>query len=552
MKVFAFLFSLTLCVISMPSTSWGHFIWITAGSQTKDGKVHIYFAEDASPDDPALLKKITQAQLRQLAADGKSEVLKTSIDADSLVAEPNAASGESVFALSHEYGVMTRGPEAFLLKYHAKSQPSSQTRTWRAIGGKEQPALELVARADGDKTVFTLLWQGRPLADSVVTVMGPGIESKLETPTNDKGEVSFELKSPGLYSIRAKNAESIAGESNGQKYAAIRHYATLTLRLGKSDEVAATNVKNAVSALPALDPGITSFGAAIIGDDLYVYGGHFGQPHHYSTSGQSGQLLRLNLAHPAKWEVVATGPKRTGLAAVAHGGKFYRIGGFEARNSDDEKQSLFSTSDFARFDPKTAAWQDLPAMPTGRSSHDALVIGDTLYVVGGWELQGEGNSTWHDTAYTVDLAASSLEWKSLPKPPFQRRALSLGEWQGKVYAIGGMQPEGGPTTSTSLYDPKSGTWTDGPKLNGEPMEGFGSSAFMCAGKLCVSTFAGNLQILSADGSQWVNSEKLAYPRFFHRMLPLNASQVIVVGGASMKTGKIRELETVSVVPSSSD
>lgn len=547
MKLTRLILSLSLMITSAPASCWAHFLWIAAGPQAKDGKVHVYFSEAVEPDDPELLEKVAKLKLWQFSADGTATELKTTKDADSLVATPLDGTNP-VFGLSHDYGVLARGDETFLLKYHAKSLPSSDPKSWRAAANPTQLPLEIVPSSASGKTVLTVLWHGKPVAGSTVTVTGPGIEKKLEATSDDKGEVTFDLKSPGLFSVRAKQSEAIKGEFEGKAYGSVRHYATLALSLGTAAENATASASpvNPSIALPPLDPGVTSFGAAIIDNALYVYGGHFGKPHHYSKDGQSDQLLKLDLVHPTKWEVVSSGPKRTGLAAVAHGGKFYRIGGFEARNDEADKQSLWSMPDFARFDPKTNQWETLPALPEGRSSHDALVIGDTLYVVGGWEIQGSGETKWHDTAYTVDLSADKLEWKPLPNPPFQRRALSLGEWQGKVVAVGGMQSEGGPTTATAIYDPQSQKWSDGPKLNGEPMEGFGSSAFLCADKLCVTTFAGNLQVLSADGSQWNNTGKLAYPRFFHRMLPLNATQAVIVGGASMKTGKIVELETIPI------
>ena len=70
-------------------------------------------------------------------------------------------------------------------------------------------------------------------------------------------------------------------------------------------------------AIPDLPQAITSFGAAVLGDTVYVYGGHHGHAHHYSQSGQSGDLLRLSLKNPTTWELVATGPKLQGLAMVA-------------------------------------------------------------------------------------------------------------------------------------------------------------------------------------------------------------------------------------------
>lgn len=536
------LYALLLVLMVTPNPAWGHFLWITAGEQAKDGKVHIYFSEAAEPDDPDLLDKVIATKLWQQSSDGRLSFLKTAKDGDSIVAHP-APGVSPVFGLTYDYGVMMKGNETFLLKYHAKCQPSTDPQAWRAVADGQTLPFEIVARSKDDDTVLTVLWQGKPLPNAIVTVTGPGIEKKLEQPTQETGDVAFKLKDSGLYSVRAKFTETVKGEVDNKSYDSIRHYTTLSLSIGA--RTASSALTASATSLPPLDPGITSFGAAIIGDDLYLYGGHFGKPHHYSIEGQSDQLLTLNLKSPGKWKAVSQGPRRTGLAAVAHRGKFYRIGGFEARNKEEDSQSLWSMSDFARFDPATGQWQSLPSMPSGRSSHDALVIGDTLYVVGGWELQGEGNSKWHDTAYSVDLSSDTLEWKELPKPPFQRRALSLGEWQGKVVAVGGMQQQGGPTTATAMFDPKTNLWTEGPSLNGEPMEGFGSSAFLCDGKLGVTTFAGNIQVLADDGTSWENAGKLLHPRFFHRMLAWHESNALIVGGASMKAGKIHELETVS-------
>ncbi len=298
---------------------------------------------------------------------------------------------------------------------------------------------------------------------------------------------------------------------------------------------------------PELPRGITSFGAAVVDDWLYVYGGHFGSAHRYSTKSQSNELSRLNLAKPDQWEVVATGPRLQGLAMVAHGGKLYRVGGFTAHNEEGAEHDLASVTDFARFDPKTKKWESLPPMPTSRSSHDAVVIGDRLYVAGGWALDDddEDDGDWHDTALVVDLAREPLKWEQLPKPPFKRRALSLGHLDGKLYVIGGMQKEGGPTTKVDVFDPETNKWSKGPALSGEGMEGFGSSAFTVADKLYTSTYAGNLQSLAESEKPWRIASKLREDRFFHRMLPYR-DRLILVGGASMEEGKRLGLETVEL------
>jgi N-acetylneuraminic acid mutarotase len=301
-----------------------------------------------------------------------------------------------------------------------------------------------------------------------------------------------------------------------------------------------------VREFPDLPEGITSFGAAVTDGWLYVYGGHKGDAHSYSIEEQSNAFRRLNLSHPEQWEDLPHGPRLQGLTLVAHSGKLYRVGGFTARNREGEDHSLFSTAELACFDPRTGEWEPKPPLPEPRSSHDAVVIGATLYVAGGWSLRGEQDTIWLQSAYELDLSKQPLVWNELPTPPFQRRALTLGEFEGKLYVIGGMQKKGGPTTRVDVFDPKDRTWSKGPALRGKGMDGFGASAFATGGNLYVSTFNGNLQRLNVSEARWDQVQNLRDARFFHRMLPLSDHQLVLVGGANMGVGKFLEIETVDV------
>jgi N-acetylneuraminic acid mutarotase len=185
-------------------------------------------------------------------------------------------------------------------------------------------------------------------------------------------------------------------------------------------------------------------------------------------------------------------------------------------------------------------------LPEGRSSHDVAVVGETLYVVGGWKLQHGEGSQWHKTAWSVDLATPQLEWKQIPAPPFQRRAVSLAAWNGKLYVLGGMQEVGGITTRVAVYDPTSQEWSEGPALLGGGMDGFGTASFACGGRLFATTMSGAVQRLSADGSQWEYVGQLKHPRFFHRILPWH-DELVIVGGADMSVGKILQLERLPII-----
>jgi N-acetylneuraminic acid mutarotase len=299
--------------------------------------------------------------------------------------------------------------------------------------------------------------------------------------------------------------------------------------------------------LPGLPKGITSFGGAVVGDTLFVYGGNYGSAHEYANEDQSGDLWKLDLKKPGQWQQAGGGPKLQGLAMVEHGGLLYRVGGFTARNRANEAEHLVSQADCARLDPLGTTWESLPDLPEPRSSHDAAVVGDTLYVVGGWNMQGGGDGAqWHETALALDLAADELQWHSIAAPPFARRALALAAWRGKLYCLGGMEQTGGPTTAVSVYDPATNAWSAGPEMQGTGMDGFGSSAFACRDALYVTTVSGSIQRLSGEGAAWEYLGQLAHGRFFHRLLPWQSSKLVVVGGGNMEEGKVESLEVLAI------
>src|SRR5262249_21916885 len=152
------------------------------------------------------------------------------------------------------------------------------------------------------------------------------------------------------------------------------------------------------ASYPPMPEPVASFGAAVADGWLYVFGGHRSKTHQYSTEAVVGSFYRLNLACPKKWESLPSGLPGQGLPLGEHGGKLYRIGGMQPHNKPGEKADNHSFATTACFDPATNKWTDLPDMPEGRSSHDAVVVGDKIIVVGGWDLKGKDAKTeWFST-----------------------------------------------------------------------------------------------------------------------------------------------------------
>src|SRR5207248_9786459 len=192
-------------------------------------------------------------------------------------------------------------------------------------------------------------------------------------------------------------------------------------------------------------------GAVASDEFVYVYGGHAGKAHTYSTETTLGTFLRLPAGGGAKWEELPGGPGLQGLNLAAAGGKVYRVGGMTAKNKPGEKGDLHSTAEVAVYDPKANRWSPGVALPAGRSSHDVVAVGSKLVVVGGWEMKGSDKPVWHDTALVLDTAAKDGKWEAIPQP-FRRRALTAAALGTKVYVIGGLTETGESVRKVNVLD----------------------------------------------------------------------------------------------------
>lgn len=553
MPRFPFRAAVTLAALSVSTFCHAHFPWLAVD---EDGKAVLVFGETPAARNYKLPPSIKQAKLIDVS-DAKPRGIKTNVveteDFIGLVSADQPSPDRSV-ACQVTYGIY----HGSRLDYFAQhiGQLSEQAYASSSLPKQADMQVRLVDTASGVDVYVT--YAGKPLVDAEVKLFCEEGHEEADAKTDSQGKVSFTDKEvePGLNGILVGTTnEGESGSLDGQEYKAVSRYLTatfydpeddartviVTAKDDKPEEKEKVTVDS--EKYPAISQAVTSFGAAIAGDKLYLYGGHTGRAHQYYMEAQANTLWQLDLTKPAGWKSLGNGPRLQGLAMVSDGKKLYRIGGFTAKNKEGEDKNLHSQAGVAAYDPATGKWTDLPALPEPRSSFDAVVADNAIYVVGGWAMTGE-ETDWHETAYKLDLGEQPMKWEALPEPGFQRRALSVAALDGNVYAIGGMQRVGGPSTRVDVFDTETQKWSRGPDMPGEGMEGFGSSAFSVDGKLYVTTFTGTLLRLSEDGKAWEDLHLLERDRFFHRMLPLSGNKLLTVGGASMSSGKFEELDII--------
>lgn len=292
---------------------------------------------------------------------------------------------------------------------------------------------------------------------------------------------------------------------------------------------------------------LASFGSAQIGNWVYVYGGHSGNTHQFGSHTQTGDLYRMSLVGldgvgATHFEQLPSDMPVQGTALVAHGTNLFRIGGLRALNGPGEDDELLSTETVRRFDTNRMRWFDATPLPEPRSSHDAYVLGSRVYVIGGWSMgHADGGPVWHTTAWSADLSAEELVWEALPEPPFQRRALAVAALGGQIAVVGGIQETGGLSSATSVFDPETGVWSDGPEL---PARGFGAAATTVDGVLFASGMNSPLFELEPGGNAYTKTVDYLQPRFFERFAVLDEGHLVAIAGV----GSGDHMSTVEVLP----
>lgn len=507
-------------LLACPVAARAHFLWLLAEKSGDALELHAFLSEQPLPDLPEFMKHIEKSQI---TAGGKPLAWSRG-ENTFLVPLPDDKPAEVDGWC--DLGVMTRGGATFRLVYTARVQLALPRED--AKESLEGLRLRALGASDG-KSDVQVTFNGKPAAGSVVKLYleeGDPIELKAD----GDGRLSCAGVVEGKTGLLAKWIEKGEGQANGKTYGETRHYATLTVAPGVFEQPLRGK------PFAKLPEAVNSFGGAVLGDWLYVYSGHTGQAHRYHVGTTSPHFRRLNLKDRTTWEELPAGPALQGLALVAHENALYRTGGMAAHNKQGEPNDLRSVADVARFDPETRTWTALAPLPAPRSTHDAAVCGDYLYVIGGWEMKGGDSisAEFHEDALRLDLRDPRAQWETLPTPPFQRRALTVASHQAKLYVLGGLTDGMNVSKDVDIYDPATQTWSKGPELPGSSKDWFAASAFAVNGRLYVSGQGGDVLRLDDSGTAWEPVGKLSMPRLTHRMLPGIANDLLIVGGTVKK------------------
>ena len=129
-------------------------------------------------------------------------------------------------------GVVRRGQtEPVLVVHHPRAVFDADIRGVSGPEAKDQPPLSVRPVIAGGAVSFSVSANGKALAQADVTGYVPDEPRPRSVKTGGSG-VTPAFGKPGRYAARVYWLEPTPGEYQGRKYAAVRRYATVTVRLG--------------------------------------------------------------------------------------------------------------------------------------------------------------------------------------------------------------------------------------------------------------------------------------------------------------------------------
>lgn len=208
-----------------------HFVWVeTKAAPDGTTQARIYFSEALEPGAARLVGRLKPTEAWACGDKGPATPLTLQSWTDeanetgALVANLQAA--HSVVAKCR-YGVFEREGQALLLNYYARHLPSGVDVASGANCSVALP-LDIVPASHDDICDLTVRWEGKPLADADLTVVGPDQESQ-ELKTDAEGKASLKNVKPGRYAVRTRHVEADkSGKYEDKKYGQTWHVATLT------------------------------------------------------------------------------------------------------------------------------------------------------------------------------------------------------------------------------------------------------------------------------------------------------------------------------------
>ncbi|NDI36498.1 kelch repeat-containing protein [Chengkuizengella sediminis] len=148
--------------------------------------------------------------------------------------------------------------------------------------------------------------------------------------------------------------------------------------------------------------------------------------------------------------------QRQGHQAVVLNNQIYAIGGHDGTNYSSSVEVYDYISD---------RWNQLASMNYARTFFQTEIIDGKIYVIGGYGLDTNRGSGYYPLANVEVYDPETNTWTELESMEATRSYFSTEVIDGKIYAIGGRGDQAGgtenlPLSSVEVYNPETNTWTN--------------------------------------------------------------------------------------------
>lgn len=296
--------------------------------------------------------------------------------------------------------------------------------TWSTVAAMPTARTELAAVAAADGKIYVIGGRTGSSPSAVVEVYDPALDSWTSRAPMATPRYGF---------------AAVLG-SDGRIYTLGGEYTSVS-NAGPSVVAEVYDpVTNAWASLPSLPGGRYHVAAAVAGNGvIYALAGFDGTTFHTLSSVATWQLGATS------WTTLPdamTTARNSHVAATLPDGRIYALGG-----QDNNGTELAA---FEYFQPGSAGWSTLLAMPTARTSFAAAPLGTSLYAISGSRFSA--NTPYTRVVEVYDTTAHTWsQVTSIPNGRYGHAAVALG---GRLYVLGGRREAGDANTAiVDVYTP---------------------------------------------------------------------------------------------------
>ena len=217
--------------------------------------------------------------------------------------------------------------------------------------------------------------------------------------------------------------------------------------------------------------------SVMVGGKLYLIGGYINNKYL--------SVARMDAYDPAAnaWARLPDLPQKLSHAGTAADDRYIYLAGGYTVDSTGTRQ-VFGLKTVRRYDTVGGQWSLLPDLPQARGAGSMVLLGRTLYYMGGLDSR---MNTYADV-YALNLDATAPAWSSrasLPEPNNHFGAVVL---EGRIYTVGGQSGNDNTAVfkkSCYRYDPVANKWSGIASLASPPRSHVGPSTIIHNGKIIV-------------------------------------------------------------------